>query len=112
MTSHINYLVLSDLTAVARATLLKRTESDLGPFLEKVMPIVEAVRLEGDKALSRFAELFDGALVDPNAIAATPEDFNRAHTELEADVTEAIIFAAANIRKFHELQDLLVSSER
>ena len=64
MTSHINYLILSDLTAAERATLLRRTESDLGPFLEKVKPIIEAVRMEGDKALSRFAEQFDGALVD------------------------------------------------
>ena len=75
MTSHINYLILSDLTAAERATLLKRTESDLGPFLEKVMPIVEAVRMEGDKALSRFAEQFDRRIVDANAIAASPGRF-------------------------------------
>jgi histidinol dehydrogenase len=104
MTSHINYLTLADLTAAERATLLKRTESDLGPFLEKVVPIVEAVRLEGDKALSRFAGQFDNASVDASAIAATPEDFDRAQAELEADVREAIAFAATNIRKFHELQ--------
>ncbi len=104
MTSHINYLTLANLSPAERAALLKRTESDLGPFLEKVKPIIEAVRTEGDTALVRFAEQFDGALVDGNAIAATPEDFDRAHAELEADVREAIIFAAANIRKFHELQ--------
>lgn len=104
MTSHINYLVLSDLTAADRATLLRRTESDLKPFIEKVKPIIDAVRTEGDRALSRFAEKFDGALVEESAIAATPEDFDRAHRELEADVREAIVFAAANIRKFHELQ--------
>ena len=104
MTSHINYRVLSDLTVAERATLLKRTESNLAPFLEKVKPIIEAVRTEGDTALARFAEKFDGALVDESAIAATLEDFDRAHGELEAAVREAIIFAAANIRKFHELQ--------
>ncbi|HQX84131.1 MAG TPA: histidinol dehydrogenase [Aestuariivirga sp.] len=104
MTSHINYLVLSDLTAADRATLLRRTESDLKPFIEKVKPIIDAVRTEGDRALSRFTEKFDGALVEESAIAATPEDFDRAHRELEADVREAIVFAAANIRKFHELQ--------
>ena len=104
MTSHINYLILSDLTAAERAVLLRRTESDLAPFLEKVKPIIESVRTEGDTALSRFAEQFDGALVDETAIAATPEDFDRAYAELEADVREAINFAAANIRKFHELQ--------
>ncbi|MBC8038096.1 MAG: histidinol dehydrogenase [Rhizobiales bacterium] len=104
MTSHINYLALSDLTAAERAALFKRTESDLGPFLEKVKPIIQAVRTEGDTALARFAEQFDNALVDANAIAATPEDFDRAHTELEGNVREAIAFAAANIRKFHDLQ--------
>ena len=104
MTSHINFLVLSDLTAADRATLLRRTESDLQPFIEKVRPIIAAVRTEGDTALSRFAEKFDGAFVEESAIAATPEDFDRAHQELEADVKEAIVFAAANIRQFHELQ--------
>jgi histidinol dehydrogenase len=104
MTSHINYLTLSDLTAAERTTLLRRTESDLWPFLEKVKPIIDAVRTDGDKALSLFAEQFDGALVDETAIAATTEDFNRAHRELEAEVREAIAFAASNIRKFHELQ--------
>jgi histidinol dehydrogenase len=104
MTSAINYRTLSDLSATERATLLKRTESDLGPFLEKMKPIIEAVRTEGDKALSRFASQFDHAPVEANAIAATPEDFDRAHAELEPEVKEAITYAASNIRKFHELQ--------
>ena len=104
MTSTINYLILSELTEAKRAALLKRTESDLGPFLEKVKPIIEAVRTEGDKALSRFATQFDGATVNATAIAATPQDFDRAHGELQADVREAIVFAASNVRKFHELQ--------
>ena len=109
MTSNINYLTLSDLSPAERATLLRRTESDLWPFLEKVKPIIEAVRKDGDRALSLFAEQFDGALVDETAIAATPEDLDRAHRELEADVREAIAFAAANIREFHELQKPEVS---
>jgi histidinol dehydrogenase len=104
MASQINYLTLSKLSAVERASLLKRTESDLAPFVEKVRPIVEAVRVEGDAALSRYAEQFDKSPVEPNAIAATEEDFARAHHELEAEVKEAITFAASNIRKFHELQ--------
>ena len=79
MTSHINYLTLSKLSAAERATLLRRTESDLGPFLEKVKPIIEAVRVEGDAALSRFASRFDQAPVAVNEIAAVPKDFDRAH---------------------------------
>ena len=100
----INFLKLKDITPAERSFLLKRTESDLMPFLKKVKPIIEAVRIEGDAALSRYAKKFDKAPVEANAIAATEADFDRAHAELEPDVREAITFAASNIRKFHELQ--------
>ena len=104
MTSHINFLILSGLTSTERSGLLKRTESNLEPFLAKAKPIIEAVRAEGDMARSRFAAQFDGATGAVNAIAATPEDFDRAQRELEPEVREAIAFAAANIRRFHEQQ--------
>ncbi len=100
----INFLELKKLTPAERGKLLKRTESDLTPFLEKVKPIIEAVRLEGDAALVRFARQFDKSPVEAGAIAATEADFARAHIEVEAALREAITFAAANIRKFHELQ--------
>jgi histidinol dehydrogenase len=100
----INFLELKNLTPAERSLLLKRTESDLTSYLAKVKPIIEAVRLEGDAALARFAQQFDKAPVEANAIAATEADFTRAHAELEPDLREAITFAAANIRKFHELQ--------
>ncbi len=100
----INMLTLSNLSPEQRANLLKRTESDLTPFLEKVKPIIEAVRIEGDAALSRFAKQFDKSPFEASAIAATPEDFESAQAQLEPEVREAISFAAANIRKFHELQ--------
>ena len=79
MTASINLLRLADLSPEARAQLLKRTESDLGPYLEKVKPIIEAVRTEGDEALARFARDFDKAPVDAKRIAASEEDFERAH---------------------------------
>lgn len=104
MSSSINFLRLADLSLEARAQLLKRTESDLGPYLEKVKPIIEAVRTEGDEALARFARDFDRAPVDAKRIAASEEDFERAHRELEPEVLEAITYAAGNIRKFHEAQ--------
>jgi histidinol dehydrogenase len=100
----INYLSLTNLSPLERAILLKRTESDLTPFIEKIKPIIEAVRVEGDAALARFAKQFDKASIALNAIAATEADFASAHTALEPDLHEAIAFAAPNIRKFHELQ--------
>ena len=49
------------LDAAGRAALLKRSETDLTFFLDKVGPIIEAVRTEGDAALVRFARDLDKA---------------------------------------------------
>src|SRR5689334_12055029 len=95
---------LAALDSPARAALLRRSESDMSQFLDKVRPIIEAVRTEGDAALARFARDFDRSEVDPTAIAATPAEFDQAFCALEPEVTEAIEFAVHNIRRFHEAQ--------
>jgi len=100
----INFLRLSDLSPERRQQLLTRTEGDLSPYLEKVQPIIEAVREHGDEALAEFANRFDKSPVTANAIAATPADFARAKEQLEPEVVEAIRYAAGNIRTFHEEQ--------
>jgi histidinol dehydrogenase len=100
----INVVTLSELDAGARAALLRRTESDLSPYLDKVKPILAAVKQDGDEALARFARQFDKAPVTAGAIAATADDFAAAHRDLEPEVAAAITFAATNIRAFHEKQ--------
>ena len=97
----VNLHVLADLDRTGRAALLDRAEADIGPFLERVRPILAAVRDEGDAALSRFALEFDQATVAPDAIAATSADFDRALAGLAPEVVAAIEFAAGSIRKFH-----------
>ena len=59
----ISFHDLSKMTRDERGALLKRTESDLTSYEEKVKPIIEAVRKEGDEALARFARDFDKAPV-------------------------------------------------
>ena len=100
----VNLFHLDRISAAERSTLLQRTETDLEPFLEKVRPIVLAVRAEGDAALARFARQFDKAPVEADSIAATEADFAEAHKQLEPKVRNAIAYAASNIRRFHELQ--------
>jgi len=104
MTRPANFHVLSDLTAQQRAALLARTETDLSDFVAKVAPIVEAVRIEGDVALSRFALQFDKVPVKPNEIAATDGDFARAARTLAPEMAEAMAFAAESITMFHRAQ--------
>ena len=95
---------LSTLNAAARARLTQRTEADLGAFIERVKPIIEAVRTEGDTALARFALELDKAPVAANAIKVTPAEFEGADKGVSPDVREAIAFAIEGIRRFHEAQ--------
>ena len=105
MKPDISFLKLTGISPAQRSRLLQRTESELSPYLDKVKPIIAAVRAEGDAALARFAGIFDKAPLTAGTIAATPADFARAHAALEPDVLEAITYAAANIAKFYQRQE-------
>ena len=95
---------LATLDAAARKRLTQRTEADLSVYLERVKPIIEAVRIEGDAALSRFALELDKAPVPANAVKVSTAEFAGADSGVSPDVREAIAFAIGNIRKFHEAQ--------
>jgi histidinol dehydrogenase len=104
MSEICNFHVLADLSADARARLMTRTEADLSGILDRVRPILEAVRTEGDAALSRFAREFDGADVAADAIQVREAEFDAALKALDAEVVAAIEFGIQNIRTFHEEQ--------
>jgi histidinol dehydrogenase len=104
MSGGVNLHDLARLGAEARANLLKRSEADLGSFLERVKPIIAAVKEEGDVALARFANEFDKSPVKPGEIAATRADFDAAFKAVDPEVIAAIEFAVENIRKFHSDQ--------
>jgi histidinol dehydrogenase len=99
-----NFHVLATLSLDQRRALLTRTETDLSSYTEKVRPIIEAVRTEGDAALARFAQQFDKSPVETDAIAATPQDFARAEKTLAPEMHEAMRFAAQSITAFHKAQ--------
>lgn len=85
--------------------LLKRSETDLSDFLQRVDPIIEAVRVEGDEALARFGRELDGAArLTAEGIKATEAEFDAAFDAVEAEVVAAIEHGIENIRSFHEEQ--------
>jgi len=95
---------LATMDAAARARLLVRAEEDLSLYIERVRPIIAAVKAEGDVALARFARQFDKAEIVPEAIRVPEADFDAAFAAVSPNVVEAINFAADNIRRFHEAQ--------
>lgn len=80
---NISFFKLKDMRFQERIELLKRTEADLGDFLDGIAPIIEKVKNEGDSALSHFANKFDKSPVSPDTIKATeagyPELAKHAH---------------------------------
>ncbi|WP_182084889.1 histidinol dehydrogenase [Aureimonas sp. ME7] len=104
MTAICSFHDLATLSTDARAALLKRSETDLSGFQDRVKPIIEAVRTEGDAALVRFAREFDKADVSEGALQASEAEFDAAFRAVEPEVIEAIRFGIDNIRRFHEEQ--------
>ncbi|NKB53217.1 MAG: histidinol dehydrogenase [Rhizobiaceae bacterium] len=95
---------LSQMSDDERNVLMQRAEDDLAPFLEKIAPIVAAVKEEGDAALVRFAKQFDGAEFDASTLAASDADFERAYASLDSQFVDVLRYSADNIRRFHERQ--------
>lgn len=89
---------------VIPAGLLARSVADLTPFCDRARPIIEAVRSEGDAALRRFAQLYDGVTTEHMVVRAGPEEFAAAERAVPARVIEAIRHAGDNIRRFHQAQ--------
>ena len=104
MADPCNFHDLATLTSESRAALMKRADSDIGPFLDKVRPILAAVKAEGDKALSHFEKEFDHADIPPDGLLVTEAEFDAAFDALDPEVREAIAFATKAIRAFHEEQ--------
>ncbi|MCO5082504.1 MAG: histidinol dehydrogenase [Rhizobiaceae bacterium] len=102
--SEVSFHELAKLDDAARAALLRRSETDLSSFTEKVVPIVEAVRNEGDAALLRFGRDLDRADLKEGSLKATEAEFDRAFDLVDREVVEAIRFGIENIRHFHEEQ--------
>ena len=99
----ISFHRLPSLSAAQRAQLMRRAQTDLSAYLDKAGAIIEAVRTEGDAALIRYAREFDKVEIKGD-LKVTPEEFDLAFKAVDAEVVDAIRYAIANIRSFHEEQ--------
>ena len=91
MDNPIQFHDLGKLSATEKHTLLKRTESDLGRYIEAVEPIIKAVKEEGDRALVRFAREFDQVELKPDAIKVRSEEFDKAFEDMRSGNSGKIV---------------------
>lgn len=104
MKNEISIFNYSKLSKSEIIELCQRTESDLGPYIDKIRPVVEAVKEQGDIAAIEYTRLFDGADLSVSGLKVTEEEFDTAIASLSDELIESIDYAIENIRKFHEAQ--------
>ncbi|MXZ62204.1 MAG: histidinol dehydrogenase [Chloroflexi bacterium] len=91
----------SELPEPIRASIRDTFGADLSAE-EVVARIIEDVRREGDAAVRRYSQRFDGSADAPMEVG--PEEFEAAFEEAEHDLIESMRYAAERVRVFHELQ--------
>jgi histidinol dehydrogenase len=84
------------------AALLRPTQERRAGLAQAVAEIIAAVRLEGDTAIRRLGERFDGVRLA--ALSVPPAEFAAARGELSRAHVESLEHAIANVRAFHAAQ--------
>jgi len=82
--------------------LLKRPSADNYQIGSKVQEIINAVRREGDAALKRFSQEFDGAEIDD--LTVSQDEIKAARKEVRSELQDAVQLAKKNIEIFHKVQ--------
>lgn len=82
--------------------LVKRPVQDTTILSEKIMPIIQDVRKNGDAALKQYSKEFDK--VDITDFTVSEAEIYFALNQVSAELFDAIKLAAANITAFHKQQ--------
>ncbi|WP_431134224.1 histidinol dehydrogenase [Psychroserpens mesophilus] len=82
--------------------LLKRPTQTVENIEDTVNEIFKDVQRRGDKAISKYTELFDGVVLNTTEVSS--EEIEEASKQVSADLKNAIQTAKSNIVTFHKAQ--------
>lgn len=91
-----------NLDAKTLTALTQRQEIDLEKTYKVVKPILAQVKANGDEAVRRYTEKFDGVSLD--SLVLRDDKMQKAIAKLDQQTKDAFRKAAANIEKFHKPQ--------
>lgn len=96
------YGKLSEIPEKEIQALVERGGGELANVNDTVSSILTDVRSEGDAALRKYTQRFDGTNID--AIEVSKDEIEKAYKSIDEDLIKHLEIAASNIRKFHEAQ--------
>jgi histidinol dehydrogenase len=84
--------------------VLRRAELDITEYIGVAGEVSQDVRKNGDSAIIKYTEKFDGVRLSPQNLKVTKEEIEQGYLRLDGKIREAIEYAAKNIRNFHQKQ--------
>lgn len=100
----MNIHVWKELSCEQKQVILKRAEQDITEQMNIAKAISDEVRADGDKAVLKYTEKFDGVKLSASSMKVTEAEIEEGYKRLDDKTREAIEYAAKNIRDFHEKQ--------
>jgi histidinol dehydrogenase len=86
--------------------IINRASRDNMEIEKKVKRILSDIEKEGDKAVVRYTELYDGISLKPFEIRISRDKVKRAFRSLDRKTLKSLEISAERIRKFHEKERL------
>lgn len=80
---------------------LRRSEEDIQASIAAVSPIIEDVRMHGDRALREYTRRFDGVDTAAMPTQVGREEFHEAESSLKPEVKAALNYAIENVKTYH-----------
>jgi len=100
----VNIFRLDSISPEEKERLIKRAEIDITDKMELAKSVSEDIKLNGDSALLKYTEKFDGVKLTPDRIKVKKEEIEEGYKRLSPKTREALEYAAKNIKAFHEKQ--------
>jgi len=100
----VNIFRLDSISPKEKERLIKRAEIDITDKMELAKSVSEDIKLNGDSALLKYTEKFDGVKLTPDRIKVKKEEIEEGYKRLSPKTREALEYAAKNIKAFHEKQ--------
>ena len=82
--------------------ILKRPTQTYDQIEGTVLEVFKAIQTDGDAAVARYTEKFDGII--PENLIVSPSEIDQALASIDSDLKEAIKLAKTNIEAFHKAQ--------
>ena len=96
------FLEILKFSQIDLAHVIKRSEQDIENVLSTVSDIISDVRQNGDEALIRYTEKFDGVRIQD--LKVSPQEIKEAYDNIDDELINALKSASDNIKRFHEKQ--------